>query len=49
MPDVLPRCCPAAGIRLLAAQSETVIITSFFAEVQSSDNDAMKALQRGFA
>jgi hypothetical protein len=25
MPDVLPRCCPAAGIRLLAAQSETVI------------------------
>ena len=34
MPGVLPRCCPAAGIRLLAAQSETVIITSFFAEVQ---------------
>ena len=47
MPDVLPRCCPAAGIRLLAAQSETVIITSFFAEAQSSDNGKYQASVRG--
>ena len=38
MPDVLPRCCPAAGIRSLTAQSESFIVASFVAEVQSSDN-----------
>jgi hypothetical protein len=40
---------PRGRDSVAAAQSETVIITSFFAEVQGSDNDAMKALQRGFA